>query len=102
MTMDEMTAMLETMSDEHDPDILITYLLLAGKRILDHAFPFDDVTEVPEKWHINQVEIAAYMIQKIGMEGETARTENGINQQFAEADIPKALFKNIIPMAGLL
>lgn len=49
-----------------------------------------------------QVEIAAYMLNKRGAEGETAHSENGVSRSYEDGDIPATLLRRITPMAGVL
>ena len=103
MTDIEKTATLTTMTGETDAFILSTYLMLAKEAILSRAYPFrTDVTEVPAKYEGLQLEIAAYLIDKRGAEGEVTHTENGVTRQYENGDIPPTLLRRIIPEAGVL
>lgn len=100
MTDTEKIAMLKSMTGESDSDILSNYLLLAKDVVLSHAYPYSDATEVPSKYDGVHVEIAAYMINKRGAEGETAHNENGISRSYESGGIPASLLRRIIPIAG--
>ena len=77
MTDAEKLSMLKTMTGEKDEDVLSTYLSIAGNKVLKRAYPFDTtVTKVPDQYAYNQVEIAAYLLNKRGAEGETAHIIN--------------------------
>jgi len=103
MTDADKQAMLETMTGETDTDVLTTYLTLAEGVVLERAYPFGDGTEeMPAKYDRTQVEIAAYMIQKRGAEGETAHSENGVVRQYSSADVPPALLRRIVPKGEVL
>lgn len=96
-------AMLTVMTGVSDSSVLSTYLSIAGDKVLKRAFPFDGtVTEVPSRYDINQVQIAAYLINKRGAEGETAHSENGISRSYEDGDIPPTLLRDIVPFAGVL
>lgn len=103
MTETEKLAMLKVMVGDSDTDeVLSTYLTLAGRKIIAKAYPYDDtVTEVPDRYDFLQVEIAAYMLNKRGAEGQTAHTENGIRRQYENADIPESILKTITPHIGV-
>ena len=59
----------------------LAFLSVAGQKIIQRAYPFSvDVTEVPDKYATNQVEIACYLLNKRGAEGETYHSEGGINR----------------------
>lgn len=103
MTDAEKLSMLKTMTGEKDEDVLSTYLSIAGNKILKRAYPFDTtVTKVPDQYAYNQVEIAAYLLNKRGAEGETAHSENGISRSYEDGDVPPSLLREIVPCASLI
>ena len=84
-------------------DILLTYLNIAGQKIINRAYPYDDdVTTVPRRYSILQCEIAAYLLNKRGAEGETSHSENGISRSYESADVPESLMSNIVPFCGVV
>ena len=83
--------------------MLSTYLSIAGNKILKRAYPFNStVTVVPDRYAYNQVEIAAYLVNKRGAEGETAHSENGISRSYEDGDVPPTLLREIVPCASLI
>lgn len=103
MTTAEQLAALETMTTEHDQAVLSTYLGIAGGIVLRKAFPFGDGTEeIPAKYQMAQVEIAAYLIQKRGAEGETQHSEGGISRMYEDGDVPPTLLRRILPEGRVL
>lgn len=104
MTQAEKVQLLHAMVGESDTDeVLFTYLNLAGRKIINRAFPFDpDVTEVPSRYEFLQCEIAAYLLNKRGAEGQTAHSENGISRSYESADVPESLLGAVTPMAGVI
>lgn len=103
MTNAEKSTMLETMTGETDSNLLSTYLNIAEGVVVRKAFPFGDGTEeMPAKYDRTQVEIAAYLLNKRGAEGETAHSENGVTRYYADGDIPSALLRRIIPQGEVL
>lgn len=100
MTEPEKLTMLQGMTGEADDGVLSTYLLLAKNVVVGKVFPFGDGTEeAPAKYHSTQVEIAAYMLNKRGAEGEVAHSENGVSRTYEDGDIPPTLLRRITPMA---
>ena len=92
----------ETDTDWKD-DVLLAYLTIAGRKIIDRAYPYDDeVTEVPKRYGILQGEIAAYLLNKRGAEGEISHSENGISRSYENADIPESLMGQIVTQCGVL
>lgn len=104
MTDDEKMITLETMLDSDDSaDVLSTYLKIAGRKIIAKAYPYDSsVTEIPEKYDLLQCEIAAYLLNKRGAEGQTSHSENGITRNYGGADVPEAMLSSIVPRVGVM
>lgn len=103
MTDSKKLEMLRDLIDEKDEAILLTYLTLAGQKIIQRAYPYRyDVVEVPEKYATTQVEIACYLLNKRGAEGETYHSENGINRSYENADVPESMLSHIVPYAGVI
>ena len=95
--------MLKAMTGEKDESVLSTYLSIAGNKVLKRAYPFNStVTVVPDRYAYNQVEIAAYLVNKRGAEGETAHSENGISRSYEDGDVPPTLLREIVPCASLI
>lgn len=93
---------LKAMTGEQTEEVLSTYLDLAGNKILRKAYPYDDTqTTVPEKYHYTQLEVAAYLLNKRGAEGETAHSENGISRSYEDGDVPSSLMREVVPCAAL-
>ena len=95
-------AMLDDGVDEED-HVLSTFLKIAGDKNIARAYPFDhEETEVPKRYEYLQIEIALYLINKRGAEGEVTHTENGIQRQYENADIPASMLKEITPYCGVI
>lgn len=104
MTQEEKLTALKSMVGNSDPDeVLSIYLDFAGSKILAKAYPYqNDVTEVPVQYAHLQVEIAAYMLNKRGAEGQTSHTENGVSRSYENGDIPSSMLKAVIPYCGVI
>lgn len=104
MTDTEKLTYLRAMVGGSDTDeVLSTYLVVAGKKIIARAYPYEDtVTEVPDKYDTLQCEIAAYLLNKRGAEGQTQHTENGISRQYENADVPSSMLKVVTPHCGVI
>lgn len=99
----EKLEMLKRMTGETDENILLTYLGQAGEKIILKAYPFrTDEKDVPAKYAHKQVEIACYLLNKRGAEGETAHDENGIKRTYGGADVPESMLKDVIPFCGVI
>ena len=79
-------------------DVLISYLAIAGRKIINRAYPYDDtVTDVPRRYGYLQCDIAAYLLNKRGAEGEVAHSENGVNRSYESADVPASMLSEVVP-----
>lgn len=104
MTEDEKLITLEAMIDgSESTEVLSVYLKIAGRKIIARAFPYDEsVTEVPTRYDMLQCEIAAYLLNKRGAEGETSHTENGITRSYGSADVPETMLSVVVPRVGMM
>ncbi len=76
-------------------EMLSTYLKLAGSKIISKAYPFkNDVTEVPAEYDMLQCELAAFLINKRGAEGQTSHSENGISRGY---ESERSYLKQVVP-----
>ena len=84
--------------------LLTAYLNIAGQKIINRAYPYsdNDVLEVPTKYELLQVEIAAYLWNKRGAEGETVHNENGVNRTYGSADVPEDMLQSVVPFCGVI
>lgn len=103
MTENEQLRTLEHLTGETETDILSTYLSLAKSIVLTKAYPYGNgEEELPAKYEGVMLEIAQYMLNKRGAEGETSHSENGIQRVYEDGDIPPTLLRRITPLAGVL
>ena len=84
-------------------DVLISYLNIAGQKIINRAYPYDDtVVDVPRRYSYLQCDIANYLLNKRGAEGQTAHSENGITRTYQSADVPESMLSEVAPHVGVL
>ena len=103
MTDAEKLKMVKAMTGETDEGILSTYLSIAGDKVCRKAYPYDpDARLVPYQHGFVQVEIAVYLLNKRGAEGQTAHSENGISRSYEDGDVPPALLRDIVPFASVM
>lgn len=98
-------AMVEQPSDATGwaDDVLKSYLTIAGQKILNRAYPYDDtVTEVPRRYGYLQCEIAVYLLNKRGAEGEISHSENGISRTYESANVPESMLRDVTPHCGIV
>lgn len=103
MSIDEQIQILKVLTKEESEEILLAYLTLAGNKICRKAYPFlPDKNDVPAKYQGLQVEIAAYLLDKRGANGEIAHSENGISRSYESGDIPYSMLADIVPFAEIV
>lgn len=102
--MDEKIDVLRTLlGDEPDTFLLTTFLKISAQKILDRAYPYNpEITEVPKRYEMKQIEIAVYLYNKQGAEGQIVHNENGINRTYESSDVPESLMRGITPYVGVL
>ena len=94
---------VKAMTSETDENILLTYLEIAGERVLCKAYPFNhDKKAVPDRYANVQIEAAVYLLNKRGAEGQTYHSENGINRTYEAASIPDSILKSVTPYVGVI
>lgn len=108
MSESEMLAELRTMMDpaEDDDATLLTYLNQARHMILGRMYPYLDgrVYEdlaVPARYEHKQVQLAVYLLNKRGAEGQTRHIENGVSRTYQGAFAPQDLLVDVLPMIGI-
>ena len=107
MTNEEKLTMLRVMveadSEDWTDEILLTYLNISAQKIINRAYPYDNTVEVvPRRYEMLQCEIAAYLLNKRGAEGEISHSENGISRSYENADVPKSMLDVIVPFCGVI
>ena len=104
MTQEEKLKLLKAMVGESDTEeVLLAYLNVAGSKILNRAYPYGtEETEVPSRYDFLHCEIAAYLLNKRGAEGQTSHSENGIYRLYESADVPESLLGAVTPCVGVI
>ena len=101
MTQDMMKEQLKALTGETDDNTLLTFLDIAADKILAKCYPYRPDEKIgPTRYRSTQLEIAAYLLNKRGAEGETAHGENGINRSYESASVPASMLENVLPFAA--
>ena len=83
--------------------VLLAYLNIAGRKILNRVYPYAETDkEIPTKYELLQCEIATYLLNKRGAEGQTSHSENGISRSYESADVPESMLRGVIPFCGVV
>ena len=98
-----MKVQLSALTEETDENALLAFLDIAAEKILERCYPYrHDKRIVPARYRGTQLEIAAYLLNKRGADGETAHNENGINRSYESASVPESMLKGVVPYASIL
>ena len=93
-------ALADLLAPDTDTDIVLdSVLLMAEALVLNRMYPFGypDGTEVPSRYEMIQVQLAAELYSKRGAEGQITHSENGISRSWPEKS---RLLASIVPMVG--
>lgn len=102
MSMDEKLVILREMTGERDGKVLSAYLHLAARAVLDQLSPYKFLDEIPERYDAVHIEIAAYLLNKRGAEGEVSHSENGVSRTYESGSVPASLLRRITPLAEVV
>ncbi len=93
---------LAALTGETDENILLHYYELAEEIVLDRLYPFkNDRKVLPQKYCLKCIQIAEYLYNKRGAEGQTAHGENGISRSYESASVPESMLDGIVPFASV-
>lgn len=109
MTNEEKLTMVRVMcessadDENYSDDVLLAYLVIAGEKIINRAYPYNDTVDVvPKRYEMLQCEIAAYLLSKRGAEGQISHSENGISRSYESGDVPDSLLNVVTPFIGVI
>lgn len=94
-------ARLKLRTNEPDEAILEDCLESAKAAIMARRYPFQEWPEELEDRYLDlQFRMAMDIYAKIGAEGQTSHSENGINRAWESSWISEQLLSEVIPLAG--
>ena len=105
MTNAEMIELVKSMSGESSDTVVSASLSAAGQEIINYVYQFvvdKSGLDVPVNYQYKQCEIATYLLNKRGAEGQTVHNENGVNRTYEAAGIPKSMWNGVIPFCGTM
>lgn len=92
--LDALKKLLKIDNDSED-EILTLFLENAGNIICE----IRNTVTVEPKYKLTQIKIAIELYNKMGVEGQTSHSENGISRGYENAGISKSLLDEITPFA---
>ena len=94
---------LKKRTGESDEDLLRDILESARSAILARRYPFQDWPETLEpRYEDLQLRCALDLYAKIGAEGQTSHSENGISRTWESSWISEELLREVTPLAGMV
>ena len=87
-----------------DDVLLSSALERARLGILELRFPFgyEDGTDLEPQYMGLQIEWAIELIAKMGAEGETAHSSNGVSRTYENAGVSDSLKRRVVPMCKVV
>lgn len=85
-------------------DEAVEYLTVAKSILMARLYPYKEEypLDLPNKYLEHQLNIAEYLINKRGAEGQISHTENGIGRAYESSMIPEPFFVGVIPYGKIL
>ena len=103
MTEAEKLALISVMTDEENAEVIAAYYAMAKQIIFELAYPVGEFPEeLPARYDAVHVEIAVYLINKQGAEGEIVHLENGVSRHWDSGSLPLELKRRITPFASVV
>ena len=94
---------LKVLTDSDNEALLEIFLDIAKQAVILRLYPFSqEKGDVPDEYSANVLQIAVYLYDKQGAEGQTAHSENGISRSYESGNIPESMFCGIVPYARII
>lgn len=93
-------------TDSLQDEKLSLFLSMAENKVLNKRYPFgytdEEKATAIEKYSDVVMDIAVFLYNKQGAEGQTGHSENGISRSYENAGIPDSFVSDIVPVAKLM
>ena len=91
-------------TDASEDNLLTLFLNMAIKKVTKTRHPFNDVTEEQKASILVDYEdtilnVAVFIYNKQGAEGQTSHSENGVSRSYDGAGIPDCMLDDVVPVA---
>lgn len=87
--------------DESNEDLLNELLLRAEDAIKRKRRTLPELP-MEKQYETLQLEIAQFLYNKMGAEGEKSHNENGVNRTYENAHIPDSMLDTVIPLGRVV
>ena len=88
--------------DTASSDLLSVLLEQAEGIVLNKRYPFGvpEGAVMPVAYEHIQLQIAVELFSKMGAEGQTGHSENGVSRTWEAGDVSQGLLRRIVPVCG--
>lgn len=93
---------LDMPDSDTDHDQKLQLMLDRAESVIKHRRNWPDEEPMEPRWNELQIQIALFLWNKQGAEGETQHTENGVSRSYENADIPVSLLNDITPLVKVV
>lgn len=107
MTTEEKIAYIKVVSDEEDTDVISAFLSMAEEIAFNKVFPFGNPSDATKQAVMDRYsnvicEIAVYLLNKRGAEGELAHNENSADRTYETGGVPNSIMRKLTPYCGVV
>jgi len=89
---------LDVKDSDTSKDQKLQLILDRAESVIKHRRNWPDDEPMEPRWNELQIQIALFLYNKQGAEGEKRHTENGVTRTYENADIPDSLLNDITPI----
>ena len=83
-------------------DQKLQLMLDRAENAIKHRRNWPDEEPMESRWNELQVQVALFLWNKQGAEGEKEHVENGVSRCYENADIPSSLLNDITPIVRVV
>lgn len=98
-TLNNLKIKLQLEIDDTSLDNYLNQLLDQSKLIVLNEYyganEVDESSVIPYRYRYIVLDVAAFLFNKTGVEGQTGHTEQGINRQYGTSGVPAEFFANM-------
>lgn len=87
---------------EEKNEDLLSELLLRAEDAIKRKRRTPESSDMEKQYAILQLEIAQFLYNKMGAEGEKSHSENGVNRTYENAHIPDSMLDLVVPLGKVL
>jgi hypothetical protein len=93
---------LDISDSDTSKDKKLQLMLDRAESVIKRRRHWPDDEPMESRWNELQIQIAIFLWNKQGAEGETEHVENGVTRVYENADIPDSLLNDITPLAEVV